>query len=96
MILNKWGSLRFPARKILNRQDMSNRQKLKYLNDIMKRFDETGANTIPVNDIECIHIIDKQDNPNVGYNLQTTVDSSSKMFVALHASQKATDHPPIS
>lgn len=85
-------SLRFPARKILNRQDMSNKQKIKYLNDILKRFSETGANTIPVNDIECIHIIDKQGNPDVGYNLQTTVDYSSKMFVALHVSQKATDH----
>ena len=39
-------ALRFLARKIINRTDMSNKEKLKYLNDIMKRFDETGANTV--------------------------------------------------
>ena len=71
-------SLRFPARKIINRTDKSNKEKLKYLNDIMKRFDETGANTIPVHDMESIHIYNKQRNPDVGYNLQTAADSSSK------------------
>jgi hypothetical protein len=86
------GSLRFPARKIINRTDKSNKEKLKYLNDIMKRFDETGANTIPVHDMESIHIYNKQGNPDVGYNLQTAVDSSSKMFMSLIVSQKATDH----
>ena len=44
----------------------------------MKRFDETDANTIPVHDMESIHIHNKQGNPDVGYNLQTAVDSSSK------------------
>ena len=86
------GSLRFSARKIINRTDKSNKEKLKYLNDIMKRFDETGANTIPVHDMESIHIYNKQRNPDVGYNLQTAVDSSSKMFMSLIVSQKATDH----
>ena len=85
-------ALRLPARKIINRTDMSNKEKLKYLNDIMKRFDETGANTIPVHDMEPIHIYNKQGNPDIGYNLQTAVDSSSKMFMALIVSQKATDH----
>ena len=85
-------SLRFPARKIINRTDKSNREKLKYLKDIMKRFDETDANTIPVHDMESIHIHNKQGNPDVGYNLQTAVDSSSKMFMGLIVSQKATDH----
>ena len=84
--------LRFPARKIINRTDKSNKEKLIYLNDILKRFDETGANTIPVHDMESIHIYNKQGNPDVGYNLQTAVDSSSKMFMSLIVSQKATDH----
>ena len=81
-----------PARKIINRTDKSNKEKLKYLNDIMKRFDETGANTVPVHDMEFIHIYNKQGNADIGYNLQTAVDSSSKMFMALIVSQKATDH----
>ena len=58
----------------------------------MKRFDETGANTIPVHDINSIHIYNKDGNPDVGYNIQTAVDCESKMFIALIVSQKATDH----
>lgn len=84
--------LRFPARKFMNRSDISNKEKLKYLNKILKRFDETKANTIPVNDIEAIHLYNKDGNPDVGYNIQTAVDSESKMFIKLSISQKATDH----
>ena len=84
--------LRFPARKFMNRCDVSNKEKLKYLNKILKRFDETGANTIPVNDIEAIHLYNKDGNPDVGYNIQTAVDNESKMFIRIFVSQKATDH----
>lgn len=55
--------LRFPARKFINREDLSNKDKLKYLNKIMERFDETGANTIPVHDIDSIHLYNKDGNP---------------------------------
>ena len=85
-------SLRFPARKFMNRCDMSNKEKLKYLNKILKKFDETGANTIPVNDIDAIHLYNKDGNPDVGYNIQTAVDNESKIFIRLIVSQKATDH----
>lgn len=84
--------LRFPARKFMNRSDISNKGKLKYLKKILKKFDETKANTIPVNDIEAIHLYNKDGNPDVGYNIQTAVDSESKMFIKLSISQKATDH----
>ena len=90
--MNELKSLRFPARKFLNREDLSNKDKLKYLNKIMQRFDETEANTIPVHDINSIHLYNKNSNPNVGYNIQTMVDYESKMFIALIVSQKATDH----
>ena len=66
-------ALRFPARKFMNRSDLSNMEKINYLNKILKRFDETGANTIPVNDIESIHMYNKDGNPDVGYNIQTAV-----------------------
>ena len=84
--------LRLPARKFINRTDISNKNKLEYLNKIMKRFDETDANTIPVNDIESVHLYNKDGNPDVGYNIQTCVDNESKMFTALIVSQKPTDH----
>ena len=84
--------LRRPAKKILNRLDMTNRQKIDFLNKIMERFEETGKNTIPVNDIEAIHITDKKGKKIIGYNIQTAVDSMSKMFCAILLTQKATDH----
>ena len=80
-------SLRHPARKFMNRNDMSNKDKLKYLNKILKRFDETGANTIPVNDIEAIHLYNKNGNPDVGYNIQAVADNESKMFICLSVTQ---------
>ena len=55
--IDKLEGLRLPARNFLNREDLSNKDKLKYLNKIMKRFDETKANTIPVNDIDSIHLL---------------------------------------
>lgn len=90
--MEELNDLILPARKFLNRTDLSNKDKFEYLNKILKRFDETGANTIPVNDIESIHIYNKAGNPDVGYNIQTAVDSESKMFIKLIVSQKATDH----
>ena len=85
-------NLRYPAKKFMNRSDMTNKAKIKYLKDILKRFDETGANTIPVHDPESIHIYNKDGNADVGYNIQTAVDTESKMFVSLIVSQNATDH----
>lgn len=50
------------------------------------------ANTIPVNDIDSIHLANKQGQADVGYNIQTAVDYETKMFISLIVSQKATDH----
>ena len=88
----KLDDLRDPAKRFMNRSDMTNRKKLKHLNKILHRFNETKANTIPINNIDSIHFHNKQDNPDVGYNIQTAVDGMSKMFVAIIVSQKATDH----
>ena len=87
--LNK---LRFPARRFLNREDLSNLKKINILKDILRRFKQTDENTIPINDIEAIHLINKAGNPDVGYNIQTAVDFMSKMFICIMATDKATDH----
>ena len=84
--------LRYPAKKFMNRGNMSNKKKFEHLNKILKRFDETDANTIPINDIDSIHLNNKQGNSDVGYNIQTAVDEMSKMFIAIVVSQKADDH----
>ena len=85
-------NLRLPAKKIMNREDMSNLKKIELLKNILDQFDKTGANTIPINDFESIHLVDKENNPDVGYNMQLAVDYMSKMIVAVLITQKATDH----
>lgn len=84
--------LRRPAKNLVKRLDLTNRQKIDLLEKIDKRFDETGQKTVPVNDIEAIHMVDKTGTNIVGYNIQTAVDYMSKMFCAIMVSQKATDH----
>ena len=92
-VLNKQlTELRFPAKRLLNREDLSNLQKINLLKKILRRFKETGANTIPINDIEARHIINKAGNREVGYNVQTAVDYMSKMFICIMVSDKSTDH----
>ena len=61
-------SLRYPAKKIMNRSDLSNLKKIQLLEDILKRFDETDANTIPINDLESIHLHNKKGNSTIYFN----------------------------
>ena len=64
-----------PAKIFMKRLDLTNKQKFNLLNTIDKRFDETGQNTVPVNDPDAIHITDKKGNKTVGYNIQSAVDN---------------------
>lgn len=84
--------LRRPARKFMDRLDLTNKQKLDLLNTIDERFDETGQNTVPVNDCDARHVTDKKGKKIVGYNIQAAVDNSTKMFCAILISNQATDH----
>lgn len=84
--------LRYPAARFRSRGDLSNLKKINILKDILRKFKETGKNTILINDMEAIHLKDKSGNTTVGYNVQTAVDSMSKMFIYIMLSDKATDH----
>ena len=81
-----------PAKKFMKRLDLTNRQKLDILNTIDQRFDETGQNTVPINDSDALHVTDKKGKSIVGYNIQTAVDYSTKMFCAILISNQATNH----
>lgn len=84
--------LRRPAKKFMERLDLTNRQKLDVLKAINEKFEETGQNTVPVNDIDARHVTDKKGQKIVGYNIQAAVDNSTKMFCAVLVSNQATDH----
>ena len=75
----------------MNRLDLSNKQKLELLDVIDKRFDETGQNTVPINDPEALHVTDKKGNKIVGYNIQAAVDNATKMFCLIMISNQATE-----
>ena len=81
-----------PAKRFMKRLDLTNKQKLDVLNRINERFDETGQNTVPVNDSDAIHITDKKGKKIVGFNIQSAVDNATKMFCAILISNQATDH----
>lgn len=81
-----------PAKKFMYRLDLTNKQKLELLDTIDKRFDETGQNTVPINDCDARHVTDKKGNQIIGFNIQAAVDNSTKMFCAILISNQATDH----
>ena len=84
--------LRYPAFRFLIREDLSNLQKINHLKAILYQFKEKDVNTIPINDIESIHMPNKSGIMDVGYSVQTAVDNASKMFVGILLTDKATDH----
>ena len=49
-------NLRYPAKNFLKRTDISNRRKLNNLNKVLDKLHETDSNTMPIHDIEFIHI----------------------------------------
>ena len=51
--------LRYPAARFRSRGDLSNLKKINILKEILRKFKETGKNTIPINDMEAIHLKDK-------------------------------------
>ena len=53
-------NLRYPAKNFLKRTDISNRRKLNNLNKVLDKLHETDSNTMPIHDIESIHITNKK------------------------------------
>ena len=67
-------NLRYPAKNFLKRTDISNRRKLNNLNKVLDKLHETDSNTMPIHDIESIHITNKKKIADLGYNIQAAVD----------------------
>ena len=85
-------NLRYPAKNFLKRTDISNRRKLNNLNKVLDKLHETDSNTMPIHDIESIHITNKKKIADLGYNIQAAVDWRTKMMMAIDVTRKATDH----
>jgi len=81
-----------PARKIIDRGDMSDEDKLDLLFELETQITMSGQNTVPVNDVEARWMQNKEKNSQISYNVQTAVDTVSKLICAVKVSQNPTDH----
>ncbi len=81
-----------PVRKFIERKDLSDDNKLDLLFCLDTELSMSGQNTIPVNDVEARWMHNKKGLSEVGYNVQSAVDTQSKHICAIKVSQNPTDH----
>ena len=81
-----------PVRKIIKRKDLSNDDKLDLLAELQTQITMSGQNTVPVNDVEARWMQNKDGNKQISYNVQTAVDTESKLICSVKVSQNPTDH----
>ena len=81
-----------PVRKIIDREDMSDDDKLNLLFELETQITMSGQNTVPVNDVEARWMHNKEGNSQISYNVQTAVDTISKLICSVKVSQNPTDH----
>lgn len=81
-----------PARKLVERKDLNDEDKLELLYELKTQIKLSGQNTVPVNDVEARWMHNKQGVNEVAYNVQSAVDTTSKLICAINVSQKPTDH----
>ena len=81
-----------PAKRILEKKDMDDEDKLELLYGIETQFTFTGQDRIPVNDIEARFMKGKKGNYMVAYNIQSAVDYDTKLICTINVTQNPTDH----
>lgn len=90
--LNK---LRKPAKKFLIKEDISHEDKIELLHEMRTQLTMSGQNTIPVNDIEARWMRNKDGNSQISYNIQSAVDTTTKLICAVNITQNPTDHDEL-
>ncbi len=83
--------LRKPAYKLLN-DDMKLKEKLDFLYHLREELKKSGQKTIALYDSEARWMLNKKGKEEISYNLQTAVDYTSKLILAVHVSNHPTDH----
>ena len=87
--------LKRPALKLLKRTDLNDEEKLDLLYDVKTAFTIGEQNTVPLNDVEARWMHNKSGNNEISYNIQSAVDTKSKLICALNITQSPTDHYEI-
>ena len=81
-----------PAKRILEKKDLDDEDKLELLYGIETQFTFTRQDKILVNDIEARFMKGKKGNYMVAYNIQSAVDYDTKLICAINVTQNPTDH----
>lgn len=84
--------LKRPVRKIIDREDITDEDKLELLNELNTQITLSGQKTVPVNDVEARWMQNKDGNKQISHNIQTAVDTDSKLIYSVKVSQNPTDH----
>lgn len=87
-IINK---LRRPAYNLLN-DDMKLKEKIDFLYHLREELKTCGQKTVALYDCEARWMLNKKGKEEISYNLQTAVDYTSKLILAVHVSNHPTDH----
>ena len=87
-IINK---LRRPAYNLLN-DDMKLKEKIDFLYHLKEELKSGGQKTVALYDSEARWMLNKKGKEEISYNLQTAVDYTSKLILAIHVSNHPTDH----
>ena len=81
-----------PCRNFIKRTDLSDETKLERLLEMKFQIEDSGQNTIAVNDYESRWMLNKNNETEPSMNIQAAVDSESKLVCGLDITQEGTDH----
>lgn len=83
--------LRRPAYNLLY-DDMKLKEKIDFLYHLREELKTSGQKTIALYDSEARWMLNKKGKEEISYNLQTAVDYTTKLILAIHVSNQPTDH----
>lgn len=81
-----------PAQKLMERTDLSDEDKLELLKTLKKEIMSSGQRTVPVNDVEARWMHNKKNYEEISQNVQSAVDTISKLICAIKVTKGPTDH----
>ena len=88
-------NLRKPAKKFIIKEDINREDKIELLHEMKTQLTMSGQDTIPVNDIEARWMHNKDGNSQISYNIQSAVDTTTKLICAVNITQNPTDHDEL-
>jgi len=83
--------LRRAAYNLLN-DDMKLKEKINFLYHLKEELKNSGQKTVALYDCEARWMLNKKGKEEISYNLQTAIDYTSKLILAVHVSNHPTDH----